>query len=108
MVTRQDVDRIVDATRDAATRAQTRILSIGVLKEHVHVVFSFLPQTTISAFVRHAKSESARRANLRRAGEGVLRWARGYYAGSLSKSHVQAARIYVGQQYRRHPDLIPE
>jgi len=103
-----DVDQIIGSTRDAAVRAHTRVLAIAVLKDHVHVVFSFLPQTTISAFIRHAKSESARRANLRRAGEGVLRWARGYYAGSLSKSHVQSARIYLGLQFRRHPDLMPE
>ena len=79
----------------------------AVLTDHVHVVISFLPDASLSAFVREAKSEAARRVNLAQ-GSGTLRWRRGFYAGSLSWSHVGAARVYVGTQHRRHPDRVPK
>jgi len=82
--------------------------ALAVLKDHVHLVVSYLPNVALTDFIRDAKSESSRRVNRQRAGEGAIRWARGYYAGSLSHSHVSAARIYVGRQFKRHPELVPE
>ncbi len=63
------------------------------------------PCSPITPFVRDAKSESARRVNTLR--KGRFRWARGYYAGSLSHSHIPAARNYLATQYARHPDRVP-
>jgi REP element-mobilizing transposase RayT len=107
-VVRADIPLITAAINEAASRTDARVLGIGILKDHVHVVMRHSPNRTLTGFIRHAKSESSRRANLRRAGEGMLRWGRGYYAASVSQSHLEAARNYVGLQYRRHPDLIPE
>ena len=100
-----DVPVIGAAIVAAAGRHKVRVHAQAVLTDHVHIVLSFLPDASISAFVRDAKSESARRVNERRT-DGV-RWGRGFYAGSLSWSHVRAARVYVANQGRRHPDRVP-
>ena len=105
-VTRADVPDVTAAVLQAAERCGVHVHGQAVLADHVHVVLSYNPSVALASFIRHAKSESARRINLRR-GAGALRWCRGYYAGSLSRSHVRAARSYVGNQHRRHPDLIP-
>ena len=107
-IRRKDVPLITTAINDAAARTGARLLGIGVLKDHVHVVLRHAAHCPLASFIRHAKSESSRQVNLQRAGEQALRWGRGYYAGSLSWSHLEAARNYVGGQFKRHPDLIPD
>lgn len=108
VIAKIDVPIITAAINEAAARTDARVLGIGILKNHVHIVLRHSPDKTLTGFIRHAKSESARRVNMERAGEQVLKWARGYYAGSVSRSHLEQTRNYVGGQYKRHPDLIPE
>ena len=100
-----DVPVIGAAIVATAGRHKVRVHAQAVLTDHVHIVLSFLPDASISAFVRDAKSESARRVNEMR--PSALRWGRGFYAGSLSWSHVRAARVYVANQQLRHPDKVP-
>lgn len=97
----------MDAVRDAAARCRVVVHSIGVLADHVHVVLSFAPDTTLSSFIRESKSSSSLRINATRPRGQQFRWCRGYYANTLSWSHVAAARAYVGSQFARHPDLHP-
>ena len=80
---------------------------MAVLTEHLHLLVRCAPDATVSAFVRDAKSESARRVNqIRRAGERI-KWCRGYFADSVSRSGVVSVRQYLARQYQRHPDRIP-
>ena len=104
---RTDVSVVVTAILAAAERARVRVHAQAVLTDHVHVLVSFPPDAKISAFVREAKSESARRLNGMTSRQVRFRWCRGYYAGSLDRRQVRAARIYVGGQYAHHPDRIP-
>ncbi len=108
VIKRVDVPVIIAAINEAASRTAARVLSIAVLRDHVHVVIRQAAHSPLAGFIRHAKSESSRRVNIQRAGEQVLRWGRGYYAGSISWGHLATARNYVGGQFKRHPDLIPE
>lgn len=107
MVRKHDVDRIVAAVLEAAESSGVRVHAQAVLRDHVHLLISYLPTTRLSAFMRHAKSEAARRVNVARRDGQRLQWARGYFAGSLSRDHVGATRSYIARQFNRHPDLIP-
>lgn len=102
-----DVPDIVDAVLQAGRSRGVHVHAQAVLTEHVHVIVSHNPAVALAPFIRHAKSESARRLNLRRGRWDAFRWGRGYYAGSLSRTHVGPARTYVARQHTRHPDLIP-
>jgi len=99
------VRHIHDAVNQAAERTTTRVLAIAVLSEHVHLLVAFRPDVPLSSFIRHAKSESARRINL--AAPRDFHWCRGYFAGSVSRGHLDLVRAYVGRQYARHPDKVP-
>ncbi len=92
---------------EAAERTGVHVHAIGVLSDHVHVVLSYNPAVALAGFIRHAKSESARRINLTHPANHSFRWCRGYYAGSLSRTHVRAAITYVRRQFARHPNLVP-
>ena len=105
LVRRGDVQVITEAIHGAAQRTRVHVLAQAILADHVHLLLSCRPDRALATFVRDAKSESARRVN--DAGTSFLRWCRGYYAGSVSRSHIPAVRVYLAQQHRRHPDRIP-
>ena len=102
-----DVSVITDSVLDAGRRTLVRVHAQAVLSDHVHVVVSYPPHATLAAFVRDAKSESARRINSARLDAQRVRWCRGYYAGSLSRRDVLPTRSYLAGQFQRHPDRIP-
>jgi len=97
----------VETVLDAARRWDVRVHAQAVLSDHVHMVVSYPPHVALASFIRHCKSESARRINAARVDAQRVRWCRGYYAGSVSRSQVLAARSYLARQFRRHPDRIP-
>lgn len=106
-IRKYDVSAVVEAVREAGRRTGVRVHAQAVLRDHVHVLVSYLPNVALASFIRHAQSESARRVNVARRDAQRLRWTRGYYVGSLSRDHVTAARSYIARQFHRHPDLIP-
>ena len=104
-VRRDDADIVRACILDAATRWQIHVHEVAVLSDHVHIIASVRPEGGLVSFIRHAKSEAARRINLARG--AVFQWARGYFVESLSRTHVRAACAYVARQHLRHPDRVP-
>ena len=102
-----DVPVVVECVQQAAHRWGVRVHAQAVLSEHVHLLVSYPPDVPLTPFIRHSKSESARPINATRRDAQRVRWCRGYYAASLSRSHVAAARSYIARQFQRHPDCIP-
>src|SRR5439155_5491864 len=83
-VRKSDVAVVTGTVLDAAQRWGVRVPAQAVLSDHVHVVVSYPPHVPLASFIRHSKSESARRINAARVDARRVRWCRGYYAGSLS------------------------
>ena len=107
MIRKFDVSAIVASVLEAAASNDVRVHAQAILQDHVHLLISYLPTARVSSFIRHAKSESARRVNSARKDAQRLQWARGFFADSLSRDHVFATRSYIARQFRRHPDLVP-
>jgi REP-associated tyrosine transposase len=105
LIRRADADVVRSTLQEAATRWNVHVHEVAILSDHVHIVASFRPEGGVVSFIRHAKSESARRINQARG--AVLQWARGYYVESLSRTHVRAACAYVARQHLRHFDRVP-
>ena len=89
-----------------AHRYATRILGIGIVRNHVHLVLELPPQVDIPRLVQGLKGASARIANR----DGVmprakLRWATGYDLRSLGIRDLGRAITYVRSQDQRHPDM---
>lgn len=102
-----DVPIVTEAISSAGQRTRVRVLAQAVLTEHLHLLVRCAPDATVSAFIREAKSESARRVNKARTDGDAMRWCRGYFADSVSRSDVLGVRQYLASQHRRHPDRIP-
>ena len=102
-----DVAIVAEAISRAGQRTRVQVLAQAVLTEHLHLLVRCAPDATVSAFVREAKSESARRVNEARNEREAMMWCRGYFADSVSPSDVLGVRQYLARQFQRHPDRIP-
>jgi putative transposase len=92
--------------RQVAHEERTRVLEIGMVRTHVHVLVRIDPTTDISRLLQRFKGASATVAGKeRRSSEGNrLRWAKGYSIHSVSGRAVAAVREYLRQQAAHHPE----
>jgi putative transposase len=99
------VREVQAAIGDACDRTGARVLRSAILRDHVHLLLSFSPNTRLSDYLRLAKGLSATRCN--RVVPGAVRWARGYFVRSLGRRELPIVERYIERQFHRHPDLIP-
>lgn len=95
-----DADLVRAAIHEAAARCEIHVHDVAVLSDHVHIIASFRPEGGLVAFIRHAKSESARRINLDRG--AVFQWGCG-----LLHRRGRRCRARVHQLFRDglHPEV---
>jgi len=91
---------------EIAHRHGTRVIDVGIVSNHVHLVIELPGHVDIPRLVQGLKGASARIANR----DGVmprapLRWATGYDLRSLSVRDLKGAIRYVRAQSQRHPEL---
>src|SRR6266516_8148335 len=91
---------------EIARRHQTRLIELGIVQNHVHLILALPPQVDVPRLVQGLKGASARIANR----DGVmprarLRWAEGYDLRSLGVRDLRRAIRYVRTQAERHPEL---
>jgi REP element-mobilizing transposase RayT len=96
--------------RDVVRQERARVLAIGMVQTHVHLLVRIHPQTDLTRLVQRLKGGSAAIAGK----EGhcprtsPLRWARGYSIDSVSHRAVEIVRDYVLSQPTHHPhESIP-
>ena len=85
--------------------AQTKrisIMTIGIQKEHVHVLASIRSDQNIDDVVKLLKGESSHWINSENLIKPKFSWQRGYGAFSLSPSHIEAVRGYINNQDEHH------
>jgi hypothetical protein len=91
---------------EIARRHAGRIVELGIVRNHVHLVIELPSQIDIPRLVQGLKGASARIANR----DGVmprakLQWATGYDLRSLGVRDLRRAIRYVRAQADRHPEL---
>ena len=91
---------------EIARRHATRIIAVGIVRNHVHLVLELPAHVDTPRLVQGLKGASARIANR----DGVmprakLRWATGYDLRSLGVRDLRRAVRYVRMQAERHPEL---
>jgi len=92
-----------------AERHSTRVIEIGIVSNHVHLVVELSPRPDLPRLLQGLKGASARLAN--RDGympRARLKWADGYDFRSLGVRDLQQAIRYVRNQAAHHPELAIE
>ncbi len=88
----------------ASTLAERKchVKAIGGHRDHVHILFDLHPTIALSALVKELKAKSTsmnRKSHFIGLFDG---WQDGYYAGSLSPSHVDKCVEYINNQEEHH------
>ena len=94
------------ALPEISRRHGTRVIEVGIVRNHVHLIVELPPRLDIPRLVQGLKGASARIANR----DGLmprarLRWAEGYDLRSLGVRDLRRAIEYVRRQGERHPEL---
>jgi len=91
--------------RAIAREERARVLEIGLVADHAHLLVRLHPETRLSRLVQRLKGSSAavcRKERHSPAGR-ALRWSKGYTVQSVSPQALGAVRRYLRQQATHHP-----
>jgi len=94
--------------RSVATQEGARILEIGMVRTHLHLLVRIRPTTDVSRLLQRLKGGSAAIAGKEHHSTegGCLRWAKGYSIFSVSWRRLAAVREYLRAQPVRHPEAV--
>ena len=93
---------LVDCFQMAASKNGVEILSMGIVKTHVHLLVRAPARLDLPHFLQALKGGSSYVVN-RSAGIRIgLRWASEYSATSISPKHLERVRRYVQNQAEHH------
>jgi len=79
-----------------------KVLSIGGMPDHIHILFGFRPTQALSALMQEVKRDSAEWINRQRLTMGRFSWQGGYCAFSYSRSQVPTVAHYIETQEEHH------
>ena len=112
--TTRDRAPLIDATlarflmrflRQVGTQERARVLEIGMVADHVHILVRLHPTTAIPRLMQRLKGGSAVLSKTPTPGHQGLRWAKGYSIHSVNPKQLRSVRYYLRAQPHHHPHL---
>ena len=79
-----------------------KVLSIGGMSDHIHILFGFRPTQALSNLIQEVKRDSSEWINRQCLTMGRFSWQEGYCAFSYSKSHIMQVAKYIERQEEHH------
>lgn len=79
-----------------------KLISIGGVADHVHILIGFKPNFEISKLVQEIKANSSRFINKKQLVKGKFSWQEGFGAFSYSRSQLDNVVRYIENQERHH------
>jgi REP element-mobilizing transposase RayT len=79
-----------------------KLLTIGGMPDHVHVLVSMNPSQAPSDLMFHVKRSSSLWINEKRLVAGKFTWQEGFGAFSYGKSQIPAVATYIDRQEEHH------
>jgi len=92
---------LAGGVRSACARLIADCIAVGNADDHVHVVVSMHPSTSIADLAQRLKGTTSHAWN-RRGGAPELHWQAGYWARNVDPSHLAPLVDYVREQRSRH------
>ena len=79
-----------------------KLIAIGGIEDHIHLLFGLKPNVAISDLVRDVKSDTSEFINKKHFVRGKFYWQEGFGAFSYSRSQLDAVGKYVLEQETHH------
>jgi REP element-mobilizing transposase RayT len=80
------------------------VLALNGMPDHVHLVLRCGSHIDLSQLMKTVKGTSAAMVNEMQGARHAFRWQEGYYAATITPSHVPKIRAYVENQKAHHAD----
>ncbi|MDR1517946.1 MAG: IS200/IS605 family transposase [Dysgonamonadaceae bacterium] len=79
-----------------------KLLQIGGMPDHIHILFGMRPAQTLSNLMQNIKGDSSKWINEKRFVKGKFSWQEGYGAFSYGKSQINDVVQYIQNQEKHH------
>ena len=79
-----------------------KVLSIGGMPDHVHILFGFRPTQALSNLMLEVKRDTSEWINKEKLITGRFSWQEGYGAFSYGKSQIPTIANYIETQEKHH------
>lgn len=79
-----------------------KVYAIGGIPDHIHILVSMNPDTSIADLVRDIKTNSSKWINERKFLPNKFHWQEGYGAFSYSRSQLNRVITYINNQEQHH------
>lgn len=83
-------------------KREHKVLIIGGMSDHIHILFGFRPTQALSELMQEVKRDSSEWINKQKLVAGLFAWQSGYGAFSYSKSQLPAVIKYIKTQEQHH------
>ena len=77
---------------------KTKLIAIGGVEDHIHILFGMNPTIALSDLVREVKASSSKFINEEKFVRGKFYWQEGFGAFSYSRSQIDAVAKYILNQ----------
>ncbi len=104
MITPELADELFPYIGGIIRNEKGRLITIGGMPDHVHLLARFPPSISVSDMLRKIKSNSSKFANTKQLGTH-FQWQRGYAAFSVSESAVEQVSNYIANQAGHHKKM---
>ena len=81
---------------------KTKLIAIGGVEDHIHILFGMNPTIALSDLVREVKASSSKFINEEKFVRGKFYWQEGFGAFSYSRSQIDAVAKYILNQEEHH------
>jgi putative transposase len=82
-----------------------KLLAIGGMSDHVHILFGFRPKQSLSDLMQEIKRGSSKWINEKRFVRGRFSWQEGYGAFSYSRDDLPKVIRYIQNQKEHHKKI---
>jgi REP element-mobilizing transposase RayT len=95
-------DRLYQYINTIIRKHGHKVLTIGGMPDHIHILFGFRPTQALSHLMQEVKRDSSEWINQNKLVSGRFAWQEGYGAFSYSKSHLPNVINYIETQEQHH------
>jgi len=102
LIQKQWQDELYKYITGIITKNGHKLLQIGGMPDHIHVLFGMRPTQSLSDLMQDIKGNSSFWINEKRFVQGKFSWQEGYGAFSYGKSQIDSVVKYIQQQEKHH------
>ncbi len=95
---------LYNTIRQILEEKRCKVIKTNGMSDHVHILVDLHPDVSISAAIKAVKQETSAMMQQSTRFGFFAGWGRGYYAMSVSPSHIAAVKGYIENQEQHHMD----